>query len=197
MAGLSASSWITASDHPMTPPVLYPAQRKSRLLACLLGLLCWVAPLRADNLAEYRLKAAFLVNFISFTEWPAGMGNKLNLCVYGPDPFGEDLDKLEGKSVAGRRLAVRRMNSADALENCQIVFITRPVFGNLARVLDTLNGKPVLTMADTPGAIHQGVVLNMITEQNKIQFEANLGAAHNNGLVLSSKLLRLAKEVVQ
>ena len=170
---------------------------KSRILACLLGLLCCVPPVWADNLAEYRIKAAFLYNFVSFTEWPAGLGNSLNLCVYGPDPFGEDLDKLQGKSVAGRSLAVRRTNSVDALGSCQIVFITRPVIGNLPRVLDNLRGKPVLTVADTSGVAREGVALNMGTEQNKVIFEANLGAARDNGLILSSKLLRLAKEVYQ
>jgi len=170
---------------------------KARILACLMVLLCCVPPVWADNLAEYRIKAAFLYNFVSFTEWPAGLGNTLNLCVYGPDPFGEDLDKLQGRSVAGRSLAVRRTNSVDALGNCQIVFISRPVIGNLPRVLDHLRGKPVLTVADSSGVAREGVALNMGTEQNKVVFEANLGAARDNGLILSSKLLRLAKEVYQ
>lgn len=170
---------------------------KSRILACLLGLLCCLPPVRAESQAEYRLKAVFLYNFISFTAWPAGVGNPLNLCVYGPDPFGEDLDKLQGRSVAGRSLAVRRTNSVDGLENCQIVFITHPVIGNLPRVLDNLRGKPVLTLADSPGVARQGVAINMSTEQQKINFEANMGAARDNGLFLSSQLLRLAKEVFQ
>jgi hypothetical protein len=164
---------------------------------CLLGLLCCVSPALADNVDEYRLKAAFIYNFASFTEWPAGLGNTLNLCIYGPDPFGQNLDTLQGRSVAGRNLAVRRTNSVDALANCQIVFITRPLISNLPRVFDNLNGKPVLTVADSPGAARLGVILNMDTEQNRIQFEANLGSARGSGLLLSSKLLRLAKEIFQ
>jgi hypothetical protein len=173
---------------------------KLRVIACLLSLLsllCFVQVARADSLSEYRLKAAFLYNFITFTEWPAGMGNTLNLCVYGPDPFGEDLDKLQGKNVAGRSLAIQRTNSVNGLGNCQIVFITRPMIDNLSRVLDDLNGKPVLTVADSPGAARQGVAINMGTEQNKVNFTANLGAARANGLNLSSKLLHLAREVYQ
>lgn len=165
-----------------------------RVLACLLLLLCCVPPVWADSSDEYRVKVAFLYNFISFTEWPAALGNTLNLCVFGPDPFGEDVDKLQGRSVGARSLAVRRIGSVDALVNCQVVFITRPLIATLPRVLDSLKGKPVLTVADTTGAARQGVILNMGTEQNKIQFEANLAAARDNGLILSSKLLRLAKE---
>jgi hypothetical protein len=170
---------------------------KSFILATLLGLLCSVHPAWAEASVEYRLKAAFLYNFISFTEWPAGLGGTLNLCVYGADSFDEELDKLQGKNVAGRNVAVRRTNSLDPLTNCQIVFITQSTIGNLPRVLDSLKGKPVLTVADTPGAARDGVALNMVAEQNKVIFEANLGAARSHGLGLSSKLLRLAREVYQ
>ena len=167
---------------------------KLRVMACLLSLLCFGQTALADNLSEYRLKAAFLYNFITFTEWPAETGNTLNLCVYGPDPFG---DKLQGKNVAGRSLAVRRTNSVNGLGNCQIVFITRPMIDRLSGALDDLKGRPVLTVADSPGAARQGVAINMGTEQNKVTFEANLGVARSNGLNLSSKLLRLAREVYQ
>ncbi len=170
----------------------------SGLRAALLALLLLVpGAIRADSLTEYRVKAAFLFNFVAFTVWPAEVGNTLNLCVFGPDPFGEDLDRLEGKSVAGRSLSVRRINSVSGLADCQVVFVSRAAIGNLPRVLDTVSGKPVLTVSDSVGAARQGVALNMITVQNKVTFEANLGAARGNGLNLSSKLLHLAKEVYQ
>ena len=68
---------------------------------------------------------------------------------------------------------------------------------NLPRVLDTLFAKLVLTVADSPGGMRQGVILNMGTKQSKVTFEANLAAARSNGLNLSSKLLNLASEVRQ
>ena len=162
-----------------------------------LALLFCASQSAADSLAEYRIKAAFLVNFVAFTEWPDEVGNTLNLCVYGPDPFGLELGKFQGRSVGGRSLAVTRVNSVDKLETCQIVFITRPVIDNLLRVLDSLSGKPVLTVADSPGAMRQGVALNLGTRQSRVIFEANLAAARGNGLNLSSKLLNLASEVRQ
>jgi len=168
-----------------------------RVLVGMLALLGCVSQATADNLAEYRIKAAFLVNFAIFTEWPAEVESTLNICVYGPDPFGAELDRFGGKSVGGRSLLVTRVNSVDKLGACQIVFITRPVIDNLLRVLDNVSGKPVLTVADSPGAMRQGVALNMGTRQSKVTFEANLAAARSNGLNLSSKLLNLAGEVKQ
>ncbi|NTV95473.1 MAG: YfiR family protein [Thiobacillus sp.] len=148
-------------------------------------------------MAEYRLKAAFLYNFVVYTEWPATLNGNLNLCVYGPDPFGEELDKLQGKEASGRAIAVHRINTVDGLDGCQMVFVARPVIGNLPRVLDNLAGRPVLTVADRPGAVRQGIMLNMSTDQGRITFEANLAAVRDSGLNLSAKLLRLATEVIR
>jgi hypothetical protein len=45
--------------------------------------------------------------------------------------------------------------------------------------------------------MRRGVALNMTVAQGKVTFEANLLAARAHSLALSSKLLRLATEVVQ
>lgn len=163
----------------------------------LTGLLTFAPGVLADELPEYRLKAAFLYNFALFTEWPAEVGTTLNLCIHGQDPFGKEIDPLEGKVVGGRSIAVQRRAANASLQGCQIVFIAPSAIGNLPRVLDAVQGSPVLTVADSPGAARQGVALNMAVVQNRIAFEANLKAARAARLVLSSKLLRLATEVQQ
>ena len=167
-----------------------------RLLLGALALLS--APLaRSEELPEYRLKAAFLYNFVVFTEWPADVGSTLNLCLYGSDPFGAEIDPLNGKTVGARSVAVQRKATGESLKSCQIVFVPAAAIGQLPRVLDSLRGLPVLTVADSPGAARQGAALNMGVVQSKVSFEANLDAARAARLNLSSKLLRLATEVIQ
>jgi hypothetical protein len=173
--------------------------RSVRLPAwCLaLALTAFATAAVSDDLPEYRLKAAFLYNFALFTEWPAATGAALNLCVYGHDPFGAEIDALQGKPVGERHLVVRRVTTVDGLAICQVVFIAGPSGDAIPRVLSILRGAPVLTVADTPGAAQQGVALNMDVVKNKITFEANLTAARAANLKLSSKLLGLATEVLQ
>jgi hypothetical protein len=174
-------------------------QPKVRIPAWCLGLalIAFAPAALSDDLPEYRLKAAFLYNFALFTEWPADTGSTLNLCVYGQDPFGEELDALQGKPVGARRIVVRRVTSTEGLTDCQVVFIVNPSGDGISRVLSTLRGATVLTVADVPGAARQGVALNMNVVNNKITFEANLTAARAANLKLSSKLLSLATEVLQ
>jgi hypothetical protein len=156
-----------------------------------------LTPAHAQELPEYRLKAAFIYNFAAFTEWPAETGPQLNLCVFGADPFGPELDALAGKKVGERSLVLQRKAPLAALKTCQIVFVCNAESAQLPRVLEAVRGLPVLTVTDTPGATRQGAVINMALAQGRITFEANLVAARAARLTLSSKLLRLATEVVQ
>jgi len=165
--------------------------------AILLGLLAVVLQARANELSEFQLKAAFLYNFALFTEWPVDVGNTLNLCIQGRDPFGARIDELKNKPVGNRRLAILRTAPGDSLKKCQIVFIARSAVGELPDTLRQLRGAPVLTVADTPGTTLQGVVLSMAVNRDRITFAANLKAAHEARLGLSSKLLSLATDVIR
>jgi hypothetical protein len=174
-------------------------RRSARMPAWCLGLaLIAFAPVAlGDDLPEYRLKAAFLYNFALFTEWPADVGPTLNLCVYGRDPFGEEIKALQGKPVGNRRIGIHRVTRVEGLSVCQVVFIADASGEGISRVLSTLRGATVLTIADAPGAVKQGVALNMNVVEDKITFEANLTAARAANVKLSSRLLSLATEVLQ
>ncbi len=176
------------------------AERARRCGASAFGvllLIAWAQSAHPQPLTEYRLKAAFLYNFALFTDWPAGTGGALNLCVYGADPFGKEIDALQDKPVGERYLVVRRTPAGGSLDACQIVFIAPSAMAGLPQVLGELHGRVALTVADSPDAARQGVALNMSVAQDKVSFEANLAAARGAGLNLSSKLLRLATQVIQ
>lgn len=174
-------------------------RRSASFLPWLLSLLLLSLAPRAwsDGLPEYRLKAAFLYNFALFTEWPSEVGNTLNLCVYGEDPFGPEIDGLEGKAVGERRIVVHRPTSIESLKGCQVVFVASSAARSLPHVIASLHGAAVLTVAESPGAADQGAALNMSVVKGRTTFEANLEAARSAKLVLSSKLLRLATKVLQ
>ena len=166
-----------------------------RLLLGVLLSFAWLGPAWCEELSEYRLKAAFLYNFALYTEWPADVGPTLNLCIYGDDPFGAEVDALKGKRVGSRSIAVQRV-AREALTGCQMVFVAQSALAQSTRVLETLRSGAVLTVADSADAARKGVALNMAMGEAKISFEVNLKALAPR-LALSSKLLRLAREVQQ
>lgn len=176
----------------------YTPQKQSLLI--FLPVLLYIGhppPANAHEVPEYRLKVAFLYNFAAYTEWPIPPTQALNLCIYGQDPFGENLDFIRKKKVNGHELVIRHSRNINELSGCQIVFITHAMIDHLTDINSRLGDHPVLTIAETPGAGRQGAILNMAVRDGKIVFEANIAAAKTKGLKLSSQLLRFAIEVYQ
>lgn len=151
----------------------------------------------AQPALEYQVKAAFIYNFLAFTHWPGNGAQVINLCLYGEDHFGQEIDKLQNKSVGARPIKVLRSNDPEQLKQCQAVFFSQPVNDNLTGTMRSLSGKPILTLTDHANAISNGAIINMNLIDEKIVFEINLGSARKSGLDISSKLLQLAVKVHQ
>jgi hypothetical protein len=151
----------------------------------------------ADSMIEYQVKAAFIYNFIAFTHWPDSTGQTINLCIYGEDYFGQEIDKLQNRSVNNRHIKVTRIADFDQLKACQVIFFSKSVSGQLSSILNDLQNEPILTLADNPNATAQGIAINMSLVNEKIVFEINLTKVRASGLDISSKLLQLAVKVHQ
>lgn len=174
-------------------------------IALKLALLCWLFPAGAASAGlaerhgaeEYAIKAAFVFNFAKFVEWPSltETGASMTLCVLGADPFGATLDALQGKTVQGRPLAIKRLRTLKAEEGCHMLFIARSEQENLGHLLAALRDQPVLTIADMAGFAKAGGIINLVMVEDKVRFEINQGAAQRAGLRISSKLLSLGKIV--
>lgn len=152
---------------------------------------------RAQSAAysEYEVKAAFLFNFAQFVKWPSA-GGQMTIGILGDDPFGGALEKtVQGESVDGRKLTIRRARKAEDLKNCQIVFIANSEGGHLNAILSTLAGTNVLTVGDLDGFVKQGGAIGFISSGEKVRFEINTAAAQRAGLSISSRLLKLASRV--
>lgn len=168
-----------------------------RAAILLLGALAATIPGQAADPTEYQLKAAFIYNFALFTEWPAEVGGTLKLCIHGRDPFGPELDQLQGEAINQRRISIERKPRPETLDSCQVLFIPRSAAGELRATVERLRGKPVLIIAESADATAQGAMLNMSINGDKITFAANVKSAQQSRLGLSSKLLKLATEVVR
>lgn len=151
----------------------------------------------ANEILEYQVKAAFIFNFIAFTQWPENNDTTINLCLYGEDYFGPEIDKLQNKAVGTRQIKIMRVNSINQLQQCQAIFFSKSTDGSLADIVNSFKNQPILTLADTPNAISRGIMINMNVVNEKIVFEINLASARESGLDISSKLLQLAIKVHQ
>ena len=97
--------------------------------------------------AEHEIKAAFLYQFGLYVEWPAEKepaARPFVICVLGEDPFGPALDAIvQGKSISGHAVAVRRVIGASEFEDCRILFVSRSVDDRLPAIVSALDGRTV------------------------------------------------------
>jgi hypothetical protein len=168
----------------------------------LLGLLPSASVISAElsRPTEYELKAAFLYNFIKFTEWPTEeLGKSADpfvIGILGKDPFGQALDKIiEGETVHNKRVVAKRLTRAEEALNCHALFISSSEESNLPRILGLLDGQSVLTVGEIKNFAGRGGVIYLKEENKRLVFEINLEAAKRAGLVMSAQLLKVAKIV--
>jgi hypothetical protein len=150
---------------------------------------------------EYPLKALFLYNFGSYVEWPAEAFTNAKapfvIGVLGSAPLESSLQELATtKTVAGRKIVVEKYPSAEKIQRCQILFVTRNVSPQQQRLaMEKLKDQHVLIVGESKGFAGQGGSVNFFIESNKVRFEINPDSARQHQLTISSKLLSLAKIV--
>lgn len=167
-------------------------------LALVLGVLPQVG---AKVPGEYDVKAAFLYNFIAFTEWPAeafdSPASPVVIGVLGKDPFGSSLEAMmSGERVKDRPLVVWRAARIEDLKRCHILFISSSEAKQLGEILSRLKTRPILTVSDIAGFAEAGGAVGFSTT-GSVKLTVNPAALQTARLTLSAKLLRLARVLAQ
>jgi hypothetical protein len=174
--------------------------RARRALAALLVSVGGPAAAQPLVTGEYEVKAAFLYNFAKFIEWPEGAFRSprepLTFCVFGEDAFGRELEStVDGKTVQGRQVVIRRPSQIPGLEACRILFISSSERPRFEQILASVGHHPVLTVGEEEGFARTGGIINFVVQSNRVRFEINQGAAERAGLKISSRLLELGQRV--
>ncbi|MBA4369371.1 MAG: hypothetical protein C0403_17235 [Desulfobacterium sp.] len=153
---------------------------------------------------EYMLKAAFLYKFFFFADWPEKTfyesESTIVLGIMGENHFGDVFKKIEGESIHGRRLTVKRLGNAvrpEMLRGCQILFINRSFDKETRSILASLKGHPVLTVGETATFVESGGVISFVAKEDSIGFEISQTAAERAGIKIRAQLLRVAARVIE
>lgn len=175
--------------------------RRVNRLAALLGFLwmSWSTLLLTGQgvSREYQLKAVLLYNLTQFVEWPSRAfetsESPFVVCVLGADPFGTVLDEaVRGERSNQRPIVIRRISRIEEAGDAQVVFFGAGRRREVADALESLRGRPVLSVGDFDGFMRLGGMVRMEpTPDRKIKLRVNLGSAKSNGLTMSAKLLRV------
>jgi hypothetical protein len=152
-----------------------------------------------QSVPEYHLKAVFLYNFGRFVEWPkqalGAKGKPFVIGVVEKDKLEDGLALISGKRVKGRPVKVLSCQSAEEMLKCHIVFLNSGDDLRVKRLLQSLQGSPVLTVGETEGFCRWGGVINFRVEGQNLCLDICPRAAARAGLRISAQLLDLARIV--
>jgi hypothetical protein len=149
---------------------------------------------------ELKLKAAFVLKFALYVEWPENRftspTNAIVFGVLGRDPFGKNLDAtMQGQTVDKHPVLVRRGRTLADLGDCHVIFVSASERDRWPARSSRLLGRPILTISDIEGFTTTGGMIGLKRKQGAIRFDINRRAAEAAGLKISSRLLKLGDEV--
>jgi hypothetical protein len=176
-----------------------------RRIACLAALMLAGHFMQADrgvcaaqSPTDSQVKAAYLFNFLKFVEWPDDSSvdahGKWIVGFVGGSPVSDEFARLvPGKSVLGRDLEVRKLQLADNLRACNILFVSESEKKRLPSILTALRGSSVLTVADMDDFVGSGGMIQFVVEDARVRVAIDVTATARARLKVSSKLLSLAR----
>jgi len=137
----------------------------------------------------------------------------------GDNPFGKAFELIIKKKINNKKIAItefegleeykaRAKNKAKykeeyiaeyekALKKCHVLFFHATKVHNYHGIVELVGDSSVLTVGDIESFTDNGGVIGFAVEKKKVRFEVNLTAARRANLKISSKLLRLAKRVIE
>ncbi len=171
-------------------------------LFCLLGAALFLfAPCvtAANEEVELHIKAAYLLNFARFVEWPGldpDASGAVIIGVLGHDSITATLEAtVHGKTINGRPIRIRQFASLEQVDRCDVLFVPRSEAKKSRSRLADLSGRRILTVGDAKGFLGDGGIIEFQVIDDTLRFSINVGSADRSGLKISSELLRVAYSI--
>lgn len=172
----------------------------NRLIRVGVAMVAAMALLGQTNRPEEELRAALILGFARFSEWPAATAgapkdNPMVIGVVQQPGISAALERaVAGKTVNGRPVVVRTVKAGGPTAGCHILYFGRMPAARLAEVLRDAPAA-ALTVGEDDHFLATGGAVHLFEEDGRISFEVSLKAMQTAGVTISSKLLRLGYTV--
>lgn len=147
---------------------------------------------------EYDVKAAFILNFVRYIEWPPPERQPpLHICVLQQNPFGDRLTAVvAGEEWHGGAMHVRVVPDVRRGTDCHVLYVPAAAMPRFIAGAALIAGRPVLTVGEHERFLDEGGMMRLFVDDNRVRFSVNQQSADRAGLQISSRLLRLARSVI-
>lgn len=145
---------------------------------------------------EYQVKAAFLLNFARYADWPSQADRPLTVCLVGENPIQEEMAaRLRGKEVRGRPVEARVVAREAQLQGCNLLYVPRDSGRAAAALIEAVKDDPVLTVGESKEFLAHGGSILFFLQDGKVRFRIDQRAVERTGIRISSRLMALSREL--
>jgi len=150
------------------------------------------------------LKAAYILKFADFVEWPKESSNSkkdkiLTIGIMGNQQIFEYLKKNIQNikaAITGQEIQVIEIIEYAQVTQCRILFISESSRKKLKKILEFIGNRPILTIGESSGYSRDEIMIDLFPSNDYICFNINLNSAKKSGIVLTSKIVSRAKEII-
>ncbi|MFB3777113.1 MAG: YfiR family protein [Bryobacteraceae bacterium] len=148
---------------------------------------------------EFKLKAAFVLNFIRLVNWASVPGeqgdSRLTVCALGNSDFAAAVRAtVTGKTAGNRPISFRFTPNPDPAQ-CRVLIVDSSQYPIAREALSAVQAAPVLTIGNGPGFLSLGGMFELVVEDRRVLFDAGLDAIRRARLDVSARLLQLSRNL--
>jgi hypothetical protein len=172
------------------------------LAAILLALLCSNGVAAQTEILENQVKAAFLYKFPTYVEWPpSSFANTTSPVVFGileADAMADELSLISRDNLLnGRTIVIKKLQPSDSTAGLNILFIGASQTRAAEPLLLEALSNSILTVTEAPAQRPNGSIINFAIMDDRVRFDVSLVMAEQAGLTVSSRLLQVARRVIE
>ncbi|MCX7954222.1 MAG: YfiR family protein [Bacteroidales bacterium] len=157
--------------------------------------------IKSQVFTEYELKSAYLINFLKFIEFPSysaqAMSDTFFIGIYNGDEFYNALLEIsKNRTINNKQLKIVNITNIteERLKKYHIIFIAYENKNKLLQIIETFSNSHTLIIGNNiKNFCELGGTINFTPQYSTKRFEINITSAQKKGIIISSKLLKLAK----
>lgn len=148
---------------------------------------------------ETSVKAAFIYQFLSYIEWPAGRlaeNAPITIGVLGAEHIATELRQIAaGRTVDDHPVQVKVLARNAPLDGVHVLFIGEAAARTQSVLASNAVARRIVTVTENKETTPEGCIINLVMVEGRVRFDVSLPAAQRAGVKLSSRLLSVARAV--
>ena len=159
-------------------------------------LLVFLTSTLSAQTTNYQVYALFVVNIAKYSAWPTP-SNTMTITVLGKSKVYDELAKQDGKTIGGITFKVSQTDDISSLGQPHIIFLADGKSAALDDLLKSIEGKPIMVIAEREGLYKKGAGFSFIIMENKtLRYDINNSELEKRRIKVSKNLSTLANVVI-